>query len=193
MQLNDYEFVCEWCGYGFPRRHNHGRRPLYCNRTCRQRAYENRRRGACMVGLPKATVAGRTRPYPNRYQAGVGGEYLNVAHALRPDGAADYIGFRPTMCGTHAKPSISPFFENDPRNCETCTNVVRRFLPERNIDPLADAGTATAFIRMLGSARRATEPILRAQVDEMLAMFGAPAGASRASSRLPDRRGRVVT
>ena len=183
MQLSDYEYVCDWCSNQFPRRHNHGRRPVYCDRTCRQRAYENRRRGANAVGLPRPTVADRGESKCKRYQAGVGGGYLDVAHALRPDGAADHIGFRPTMCGTYVKPSIRPFYEGYLRNCETCEGVVRGFPAERNIDPLAEVGTATALIRLLAAARRASEPVLRAQVDEMLAIFGAPAGASRASRR----------
>ena len=157
---------------------------MYCNHTCRQRAYENRRRGASAVGLPKPTVAERSAPKFKRYQAGSGGEYLQTVHALRPDGAADHIGFRPTMCGAYVKPSFRPFYEGYGRNCETCDMVVSRFPPERNIDPLADVGTATAFLRMLAGVRCATEPVLRAHVDEMLALFGAPAGASRAARRL---------
>ena len=185
MQLSDHQFVCEWCGHGFARRHERGRRPLYCDHTCRQRAYEHRRRGASVVGLPKASTVEPLRPDPKHYQSGVGGEYLNVAHGLRPDGCADYIGFRPTLCGTRVKPSPWPFYEqsDDRRHCETCTKIARRFPPERKIDPLADVGTAIGLIGMLRAVRGASEEVLRKQVDEMLAAFGAPAGASRASRR----------
>ena len=187
MQLSEHELVCEWCGEGFVRRHERGRRPIYCDHTCRQRAYENRRRGANVIGLPKATTVERLHPDPKHYQSGAGGEYLNVLHAIRPDGCADYIGFRPTLCGTRVKPSPWPFYEQADAggHCETCTRVARLFPPERNIDPVGDVGTATALIRMLASARGASESVLRAQVDEMLAAFGAPAGASRASRASP--------
>jgi hypothetical protein len=67
--------VCEWCGIDFIRPHLRGRRPLFCKRTCRQRAYEERRRGALALGLPKATYCELLHPEPKLYQAGMGGEY----------------------------------------------------------------------------------------------------------------------
>ena len=36
----DDRISCARCGIVFPRPHLRGRRPIYCNRTCRQRAYE---------------------------------------------------------------------------------------------------------------------------------------------------------
>jgi hypothetical protein len=179
MEISEDRFVCEWCAHPFARRYERGRRPLYCGHTCRQRAYEERRRGAWMVGLPKPTVTRRLRPLPKHYQSGVGGEKHRVVHAMRPDGAADYIGFRPTLCGARVKPSPFPFYEQATRrsHCETCTRVARDWPPERNIDPVGDVGTATSLIGMLRATRFAPEPILRAQVDELLAAFGAPAGA----------------
>jgi hypothetical protein len=179
MERHDNDYVCEWCARPFVRRYERGRRPLYCGRVCRQRAYEERRRGARAVGLPKPTVVERLRPLPKHYQSGVGGDRRRVVHAMRPDGAADYIGFRPTLCGTRVKPSPFPFYEQADRSehCETCTRVARRFPPERNIDPVGDVGTATALIGALRGTRFAPEPVLRAQVDELLAAFGAPAGA----------------
>jgi hypothetical protein len=186
MELDDNQYVCEWCARGFVRRYERGRRPLYCGRTCRQRAYEDRRRGAWMVGLPKPTVVRRLRPLPKHYQSGVGGYSTRVVHAMRPDGAADYIGFRPTLCGTRVKPSPFPFYEqaNRAEHCETCTRVARHFPPERNIDPVGDVGTATSLISALRATRFAPEPVLRAQVDQLLGAFGAPAGAA---PRLPPR------
>src|SRR5262245_35483304 len=53
MQITHTRFACEWCGIEFGRRSLFGRRPLYCTQTCRQRAYEERRRGASYGGLPK--------------------------------------------------------------------------------------------------------------------------------------------
>lgn len=181
MQLNDSEFACEWCGNQFVRRYPRGRCPLYCARTCRQRAFEHRRRGACVIGLPKPTMVQRLHDKPKRYQAGMGGKYLHISHALRPDGTADRIGFRPSMCGAYVKPTPRPFFVNASpsyNNCATCEWIAERFPPERNIDPVADVGTATSLIGTLRAARHAPEAELRAQVDQLLACFAAPAGAS---------------
>jgi hypothetical protein len=182
MQLDEWKFGCNWCGKRFVRPHERGRRPLYCTRTCRQRAYEERRRGAFVVGLPKPILIERLRPVAAHYQAGIGGPYLNVAHALRPDGAPDYIGFRPTLCGAYVKPSIRPFYEDHPLsgrpNCATCASVARRHPAARLIDPPVDIGTATALIGGLRAARRAPAPVLRAQVDEILAHLGTPGGAA---------------
>jgi hypothetical protein len=112
----------------------------------------------------------------------MGGEYQHVAHALRPDGCADSIGFRPSLCGARVNPSPRPFFPgvkmSGRRNCVTCTRVATQFPLERRIDPLHDIGTATAFIGMLRATRGAAESVLREQVDQMLSAFGAPAGAA---------------
>ena len=181
MQLTEFDFACEWCSHVFVRRHNRGRRPLYCSRQCRQRAYEERRRGAYALGLPKPTVVERLHKRPGHYQVGTGGTYGTFTHALRPDGAADRIGFRPALCGARVKPSPRFFYPgrpvSDTRNCETCTNVALRYPAERNIEPLSDIGTAIALIAMLRATRHASDQELRAHVDLMLAAFGAPGGA----------------
>ena len=151
MQLTEFQFVCEWCGLTFIRRHARGRRPLYCNHVCRQRAYEERRRGALALGLPKATVC----------------ELLQ-------------------LCGARVKPGNRPFYlgpvTSGRRNCGTCSRVARQFPLERRIEPLSDIGTATALIGMLRATRQAPEPALRAQVDQLLSAFGAPAGAAFSTS-----------
>ena len=182
MQVTEIGFVCEWCGVAFVRPHLRGRCPLYCKRTCRQRAYEERRRGAFALGLPKVTMFDRLHPEPKLYQAGTGGEYQHVVHALRPDGCADSIGFRPALCGSRVNPSNRAFYAgvttSGRRNCATCTRVANQFPLERRIDPLSDIGTTTALIGMLRATRGAPEPVLREQVDQMLSVFGAPAGAA---------------
>ena len=112
----------------------------------------------------------------------MGGLYGTIAHALRPDGAADRIGYRPTLCGSRVNPSNVEFYAGQPwsgnRNCETCTNVALRYPADRTIRPLSDIGTAIALIAMLRAARHAPESRLRECVDLMLATFGAPGGAS---------------
>jgi hypothetical protein len=182
MQVTELDFICEWCGRGFIRPHLRGRRPLYCARACRQRAFEERRRGAFVVGLPHPTLLERLHPEPKNYQAGMGGEYMHVAHALRPDGCADRIGWRPSLCGVRVSPANRPFYAHAAMsgntNCITCTRVAERFPLERRIDPLSDIGTATALIGTLRATRRAPDAVLRHQVDQLLGMWGAPAGAA---------------
>ena len=192
MQVTELEFICEWCGRTFVRRSLRGRRPLYCNHVCRQRAYEERRRGAFVLGMPKATIVERLNPDPKHYQAGIGGEYQNVAHAMRPDGYADNTGFRPTLCGARVNPINRAFYAHAAmsgnKNCATCARVAKRFPLQRRIDPVSDIGTATAMIGMLRATRHAPEPALREQVDQVLSCFGAPAGAAftpRAHSARP--------
>lgn len=42
---------CEWCGQPVERKRGPGRPPKYCNRPCRQRAYEAR-----ILGIPQDTT-----------------------------------------------------------------------------------------------------------------------------------------
>src|SRR5258706_5728759 len=46
---------CRWCGRGFDRRDGPGRPQQYCRRSCRQRDYEARRRGA-EIGLDESQL-----------------------------------------------------------------------------------------------------------------------------------------
>jgi hypothetical protein len=46
MENTDGTFTCHWCANPFVRRYLTGRKPHYRTATCRQRAYEHRRRGA---------------------------------------------------------------------------------------------------------------------------------------------------
>ena len=112
----------------------------------------------------------------------MGGEYQHIAHALRPDGYADTIGFRPTLCGTRVKPTNRPFYPDislsGTTNCATCTRVANQFPLHRRIDPLSDIGTATALIGTLRATRHSPEGALREQIEEVLSAFGAPAGAA---------------
>jgi hypothetical protein len=155
--------------------------------VCRQRAYEERRRGAFALGLPAPTMFERLHPDPKLYQAGTGGEYLHISHALRPDGCADNIGFRPSMCGARVHPTPRPFYPHRPANgrqtCHTCARVAEQFPLQRRIDPLSDIGTATALIGTLRATRHSPEAALREQIDQLLSLFGAPAGAAGSALR----------
>ncbi|MEZ5261408.1 MAG: hypothetical protein R2755_06435 [Acidimicrobiales bacterium] len=170
MHLSGSMFACERCGEAFPRRHHVGRRPLYCSRTCRQRAYEARRRGAEHHRLPTAELAfmlpaaGRRdqHPGPHCYEPGRGAKRI---HALRPDGPPDRNDRRPTLCGTTALAlrRRQPFGRGtaEGRTCRTCSALSRRC-------PLAlpaDPATELARVRhLLATARRRIrrgEPVAR--------------------------------
>jgi hypothetical protein len=189
MQLTDDLFSCEWCGAEFFRRCHLGRRPLYCRRTCRQRAYESRRRGAWFLGLPKPTVADPRSPGRPEYQAGRGGTiHLPLVHALRPDGGADGTGARPSLCGALVQPLLYNFFPprapSGSHNCITCAAVATHFPPTHRVRPLSDVGTVTALIAPLRTARLASEDCLRREVDTLLTYFGAPGGSAFQPRRL---------
>ncbi|MFN0026094.1 MAG: hypothetical protein ACKV2O_02745 [Acidimicrobiales bacterium] len=147
MQINRFLFACERCGQEFVP-NALGRRPLYCGRTCRQRAYEARRRAAVqhLRLTPQLTpvlaepVEPRVpRPEP-RYEAG---RNRRVIHALRVEGPADVNGDRPTLCGSFAQAEPTRRYFGDPRfqrqrPCRTCERVAERFPLKAPIVPPAD-------------------------------------------------------
>jgi hypothetical protein len=53
---------CGRCAIVFPRRHRNGRRPIYCSHTCRQRAFEARRRA--VLGRDCRTCAHIAQRHP---------------------------------------------------------------------------------------------------------------------------------
>ncbi len=169
-------FLCEWCGALFPRRVRWGRRPQYCAQSCRQRAYEERRRGAFRLGLPTPTPFAPSGQTP-RYERGAALYPNRKQHALRPDGAADRAGKRPAMCGARVRPTPAPFHPIDQRNCLTCARIAQRFPPWRFFNSGRDAGTLGALVAALRDAANASEDELRAVVGQVLAHSGAPAGS----------------
>jgi hypothetical protein len=157
MQLTRDRFICEHCADAFTPKAR-GRRPLYCSRTCRQRAYEARRRAAYHLRRPAEQLAfpparterrrpaGRDRP---RHEAGC---HREIVHALRPDGPANHHGHRPTLCGalTRPFPSLRRFGDRTfPhwRPCRTCSAIVDRYPLERPIEPSADLSRITYLLR----------------------------------------------
>lgn len=146
METKRGTFACERCAKSFTPLAR-GRKPLYCSHTCRQRAYEARRRGALQHHLPAsaelAFIAPRSMPArlgPDpRYESG---RHRQVVHALRPDGPADADHRRPTLCGALTRPDLAHRYFGDPRHgrpaCRTCRVVAERFPPLQPIDPPAD-------------------------------------------------------
>lgn len=147
MQLNADLYVCQWCACGFHRRHHRGRKPVYCHRTCRQRAYEARRRAALVAAHPRLPPIHRSKNRP----AYEGGRNRYLVHALRPDGFPAHNGFRPSLCGAWAHP-IRPAFGPVPvggRNCRSCDVIADRHPPGRAVDPGRDVAVLTTLVGRL--------------------------------------------
>jgi hypothetical protein len=147
MELPSGQYACQWCARHFDRPCPNGRKPVYCARTCRQRAYEARRRCALVANYPRPTL--HTSNAPARYEAGKNRKLL---HALRPAGYAAPNGFRPALCGAWAHP-IRPDYTRASRTdttCRTCDGIAARHPPARVIDPPTDLAIITA---LAGSAR----------------------------------------
>jgi len=192
MRMAFNRYVCEWCESEFPRPHPRGRHPHYCSRTCRQRAYESRRRGAYVLGLPRSPLP---RPQPTRakraaYETGRNG---TVRHALRPDGAADRYGMRPTLCGARAwvtRMAFEPWLHVPAaqRACETCRAIAQRFPSATPLDVSNDLARARHVLGRLRAVAASDVPsdAVRLAVTEALACADAalprPAPGSEATN-----------
>lgn len=177
MRLANDVFGCEHCGREFERRFRRGRHPHYCSRTCRQRAYEARRRGAYVLGLPQAPLPrpSVSRTYRPAYETGL---RYPLRHALRPDGAPDARNLRPTLCGTRAATSPAPF---EPwfgrahigRPCRICVRLARRFPVATPPSAAADLARARHLVGRLRGAisSRASDAEVREAATAMLAQF----------------------
>jgi hypothetical protein len=175
-------YDCHWCGVECPRRHPTGRRPLYCRQACRQRAFEHRRRGAFVAGLPAVPAMLPLRAKPPVYEMGNG---WSMRHALRPDGVPDRTGSRPTLCGARARKVRPDFTELEQRHpgstplCQTCLSIARTHPPQRAIDPSNDLAVMTALAGRLRAAHRRPGADLRPAVTDLLGLVGLPGGLLR--------------
>ena len=115
---------CSWCAAEFAIACRPGRPRLYCNQTCRQRAYEHRH------GFEHQRTV---RPLPGQvtgdawsgsgYERGGSIAPFGKVHALRtsvrPEGRR-----RESLCGVLAPPATGQHFSAmHPRACRTCVNV----------------------------------------------------------------------
>jgi hypothetical protein len=147
MQIELGLYVCQWCAHRFPRRHHLGRKPVYCGRTCRQRAYEARRRAALVAGHPRLPPIHRSRAAP-AYEGGRNGPLI---HALRPDGFPARNGYRQGLCGAWAH-AIRPTFgyvRQPDRNSRSCSAIAQRYPPVRAVDPARDVAVLTTLVGRL--------------------------------------------
>lgn len=172
MEIRHNHFACNWCGTTFDRRVICGRKPHYCGPTCRQRAYEARRRAAHQHALPARVDSPRRSPPPIRYEGGVTRWH---SHALRRTGPVDLSGRRTTLCGASARTSRIPFFDQHDKlwpACRTCCRLADQFPPDRQIDPpveLAHVGNLVESLRW--AQAHAPDHVLRAEVGTLLARF----------------------
>ena len=117
---------CAWCATEFPVARRPGRPRLYCNHTCRQRAYEHRH------GFTHQRTL-RPLPGQTRGETWTGTGYERTltglfdgngrVHALRtsvrPEGHR-----RETLCGLLARPLPGHYFNAlHERACATCTPI----------------------------------------------------------------------
>ena len=138
--MHDDRIHCARCGIVFPRRHLTGRRPIYCGRTCRQRAYEARRRAAYHHHLPLPTAPPMgANPRAYLYEAG---RRLGIRHALRPDQPATVDHRRQTLCGTHVWSVSRRRFGGRElglgRDCHTCTRIAATYPLRQPLEPSPD-------------------------------------------------------
>ncbi len=148
MQLDRGTYRCDHCGDGFPRRHLCGRKPLYCGRTCRQRAYEHRRRLQLRVGLPTIDVV-PAQPDPRRAPRYEPAASRGRCHLLRPEGLHDPRRRRPTLCGTYARPLPSNAQPAKMTACRTCQHVAHRHPPTHFHDPAIEVAVVRTLVGRL--------------------------------------------
>ncbi len=148
MQLDRGTYRCDHCGDHFPRPNLCGRKPSYCGRTCRQRAYEHRRRGQLRVGLPTIDLV-PARPDPRRTPRYEAGASRGRFHQLRPEGLPDPRRRRPTLCGTYARPLPANAHPAKMHPCRTCRRVADRHPAASFHDPAADVAVLRTVLARL--------------------------------------------
>jgi hypothetical protein len=138
---------CTWCATEIPIARRPGRPRLYCNHTCRQRAYEHRHgfeHQRTIRPLPGQTPharwtgtgyerGGRTAPY---------GKTHALRTSVRSEGAR-----RETLCGVLARPiSGQHFHRTDPRACSTCSAVAASNPLRYGISPSNELSTLRSLL-----------------------------------------------
>lgn len=162
-------YHCDHCGDRFPRANLCGRKPHYCSRTCRQRSYESRRRLLLRVGRPVTDLV-PVQPMsrrPPRYESA---SSRGRGHLLRTEGMPDRRRFRPTLCGTYARPLPANANPNTLPACRTCAGVARRHPPMHFHHPATDV----AVLRSLVARLRHPDEDISSLVDQLLGYCFSP-------------------
>ena len=157
MELEHNHFACVWCGHHFQRRSYTGRKPHYCSATCRQRAYEARRRGYLEPSRPAPPpLQPIERP---AYQAAVARGF-QMSHAVRPAGFTDKRRRLLTLCGTWARPLPHAFRSHNAigRPCLTCSSIATAHPPLRPFNPVFDLAALRALAARLKPPLRRGDP-----------------------------------
>lgn len=176
MELQRNVFSCERCRSAFPRRCRSGRKPLYCSVSCRQRAYEARRRGALQIGLPAPPPRWPKSPKSPGYVGGHGPR-RKIHHALRPSGVPN--GRRlATLCGTWAFDSGYRFGlpQRRAKTCQTCSRIAQLGPVPRWIDSHLELPAVSALAARLIAPLTAKDDLaLRTAAADLTAVLVQPA------------------
>lgn len=154
------QIECAHCHRVFEHPYRPGRRRLYCRRSCRQRAYECRHppiappRGPWAKPKDPTTTPefGKGGAPPPIWLGGTREFVVGKMHALRP-GAPDGRGRVPTLCGTHARPSMRPVYGPHQSDlCRSCARLLHRNPPPSGRPPLFELLTAQGHLLDIGKA-----------------------------------------
>ena len=142
---------CPWCTRPFTMSIRPGRPRLYCQQSCRQRAYERRRGLGVLPPIDRTfMVPGGPLPQPQRarlgYESGIIRHGGGKLHAMRPAGLSQSGDRRITLCGLLARPIPPPFWSPHERSCRTCAAVSELRPSARAIRPSADLAAIRTLI-----------------------------------------------
>jgi hypothetical protein len=168
------ELPCPWCGQDVPNPRRPGRPRVYCNHSCRQRAYE-RRKGLGVVPPPDRLIMmpnPRLQPgsRPTGYE--VGHNVIGKLHALRPAAVPRPNGQRLTLCGAYAFPGRERFSPVRPRACLTCAKVARLRPSGRPVQVSSDLARMREVLDRAATDRARGQPLLTADslLDDLLGL-----------------------
>ncbi|MEO6157496.1 MAG: hypothetical protein ABIQ39_07675 [Ilumatobacteraceae bacterium] len=154
--------ACAWCATEFAVLYRAGRPRLYCNHSCRQRAYEHRH--GFHHDRTTRRLPGQTRHESRLPHLGSGYERGGHAfspttkiHALRTSVRPE-LGRRETLCGALSTPLTTPlsnqsFFPGHPNACRSCGQIATNNPLEHPIQPSNELARLRAIIDEVGEHR----------------------------------------
>ena len=141
--------ACAWCASEYPIAQRPGRPRLYCNHTCRQRAYEHRhgfthqRTTRPLPGQTRGetwTGTGYERSYTGLFPGN--GQVHAMRTSVRPERHR-----RETLCGLLAPPLPGHHFNTGhQRACATCTTITTTNPLRYGINPSNELATIRALL-----------------------------------------------
>lgn len=187
MEISRNLFACTWCSTQFPRRCPTGRKPHYCSATCRQRAFECRRRGRVIMAHPKPDPA-LTKYERVAFEAAKGLRW-RVCHALRTEGFPDSLRRRQTLCGTWARTNGISF--DDPvirlPRCRTCAAIAEQFpAPTRRFNASSESSSLRALTGLLRGPLLLHDQLALTEAATQLLRFVGPPSQRRGDEGIHD-------